>query len=242
MLSKDRYLESFGNDADAVLALATAHPDAAVPHCGEWVATDLVAHLCGVWSFLGRHVRTRATERTGSMHPPDLTGAELFAHARETIDQLAAALAGVEPSEPVWSWTADATGGFFLRRAAQETAVHLWDLRDGLGLGEPLAADIARDGIDELADTTFPNLLDRGLPEPTGSLHLHCTDTEGEWTLAAENGVVEVVRAHAKGDVAIRGTASDLDLVLWERVPLDSADLQVFGDHAVARSWTALTR
>jgi uncharacterized protein (TIGR03083 family) len=242
MLSKDRYLESFATDADALLDLAVAAPDAPVPHCGEWAVTDLVAHLCGVWSFLERHVRTRATERTGSMQPPDLTGAPLFAHARDVSAQLSSALAGVEPAESVWSWTADTTGGFYLRRAAQETAVHLWDVRAGLGHVEPLAADIAGDGIDELADTTFPNLLDRGLPEPVGSLHLHCTDTDGEWTLAVADGVVEVVRAHAKGDVAVKGSVSDLDLVLWERVPLDSGDLQVFGDHGVARSWTALTR
>jgi uncharacterized protein (TIGR03083 family) len=178
----------------------------------------------------------------GTMQPPELTGAPLLAHGRDVRAQLLSALAGVEPTESVWSWTADATGGFYLRRAAQETAVHLWDLRAGLGSVEPLAADIAGDGIDELADTTFPNLLDRGLPEPVGSLHLHCTDTEGEWTLAVIDGVVEVVRAHAKGDVAVKGSASDLDLFLWERVPLDSTDLQVFGDHGVARSWTALTR
>ncbi len=242
MLSKDRYLESFGTDADALLELAVVQPDAPIPHCGEWVAADLVAHLCGVWSFIEHHVRGRATERTGSMQPSDLTGAALFAHAREVSARLSSALAGVEPTESVWSWTADTTGGFYLRRVAQETAVHLWDVRAALGVVEPLAADIARDGIDELADTTFPNLLDRGVPEPVGSLHLHCTDTEGEWTLAVADGVVEVVRAHAKGDVAIKGNASDLDLVLWERVPLDSGDLQVFGNHDVARSWTALTR
>jgi hypothetical protein len=39
---------------------------------------------------------------------------------------------------------------------------------------------------------------------------------------------VTVTREHAKGDVAARGTASDLLLFLWGRVPADS--LEVFGD------------
>ena len=63
-------------------------------------------------------------------------------------------------------------------------------------------------------------------------MHLHCTDTgddvPGEWllTLTADGPTVEPV--HAKGDVAARGTASDLDLYLWGRVDADA--LEVFGD------------
>ena len=40
-----------------------------------------------------------------------------------------------------------------------------------------------------------------------------------------------VTREHAKGDVAARGTASDLLLFLWGRVPATA--LEVFGDAAL---------
>ena len=52
-------------------------------------------------------------------------------------------------------------------------------------------------------------------------MHLHCTDVAGEWlvTFTAEGPEVEPV--HAKGEVAARGTASDLDLYLWGRVDAD---------------------
>ena len=43
---------------------------------------------------------------------------------------------------------------------------------------------------------------------------------------------VEVVAAHQKGDVALRGPAADLLLTLWRRRPLDTIDL--VGDTAVA--------
>lgn len=242
MLSKERYLESFGTDAATLLDLAGDAPDAAVAHCGEWLAADLVAHLAGVWGFFVSHVEARAAELSGSMTPPDLEGAPLFEHARDLATSLSELLAGLDPDEPVWSWTSDKTGGFYLRRAAQETSVHLWDMRTAVGLVEALPADMARDGIDELADVTYQNLISRDFPEPTGSLHLHCTDGDGEWTLSSIEGEVAVAREHAKGDAAIRAAASDLNLALWERVPLSSDALQVFGATDVAASWTALTR
>ena len=40
-----------------------------------------------------------------------------------------------------------------------------------------------------------------------------------------------ITREHAKGDVAVRGGASDLLLFLWHRIPADR--LEVFGDPAL---------
>ena len=45
---------------------------------------------------------------------------------------------------------------------------------------------------------------------------------------ACTYGGFTVTAEHAKGDVAARGSASDLLLFLWGRVPADS--LEVFGD------------
>jgi hypothetical protein len=41
-----------------------------------------------------------------------------------------------------------------------------------------------------------------------------------------------VTREHKKGSVALRGTASDLLLVLWRRLPVDI--VEVIGDSSVA--------
>ncbi|MGA8296372.1 MAG: hypothetical protein WB770_04955 [Acidimicrobiales bacterium] len=64
----------------------------------------------------------------------------------------------------------------------------------------------------------------------SGSVHLHCTDVTGEWFIEP-NGTVN--RAHANGDVAVRGTASDLLLALYNRIPIDGLD--VIGNTSVAR-------
>ena len=49
-------------------------------------------------------------------------------------------------------------------------------------------------------------------------MHVHSTDADGEWLVDFDNGLA-VTREHAKGDVAVRGPASDLMLVLYGRVP-----------------------
>ena len=67
---------------------------------------------------------------------------------------------------------------------------------------------------------------DKPLP---GTVHLHCTDVEGEWLLHVDG---RVERAHAKGDLAIRGAASDMLLALYGRVPVDK--LELIGDATVA--------
>jgi hypothetical protein len=61
-------------------------------------------------------------------------------------------------------------------------------------------------------------------------VHLHATDVAGEWFIEP-NGRVD--RGHARGDVALRGTASDLLLALYNRVDID--DLDVIGDGELAR-------
>jgi len=98
--------------------------------------------------------------------------------------------------------------------------------------------DLAVDGIDEFLELFAPFKADQ-FDGPPFTIHLHTTDTDGEWLIAAGDGAMTVERAHAKGDVAARAGASDLLLMLWGRV--DGESLEVFGDHQVlGRFVTAL--
>ena len=68
------------------------------------------------------------------------------------------------------------------------------------------------------------------------TIHLHCTDGEGEWLVRLAPGGVNVVNEHAKGDVAARGAASDLLLMMWGRVPV--TQVEVFGDASLLERWS----
>lgn len=70
-----------------------------------------------------------------------------------------------------------------------------------------------------------------------GSVHIHCTDVAGEWTIRESADAFVVAREHAKGDCAIRGAALDIVAVLSRQAPLSSVD--VVGDAEVAARFVA---
>jgi hypothetical protein len=116
---------------------------------------------------------------------------------------------------------------------AHETAVHRWDAQLANGAAEPIEAELARDGIDEALDVYQPRWC---RPKSTiagngESYHFHRTDGEGEWLVEFEGEGMRVSRKHARADVAVRGTASDLVLFLWQRIP--GRRLEVLGDAAL---------
>jgi uncharacterized protein (TIGR03083 family) len=123
---------------------------------------------------------------------------------------------------------------------AHETAVHRVDAERASGHEHRLAADLATDGVDEFLEYFLPH-AGPDTPPLAGSVHLHCTDADGEWTVRPGDGGGPVVsRDHAKADAALRGPAHDLLMVLWRRFPLDS--VTVFGHTDLATAFVTRPR
>jgi hypothetical protein len=114
---------------------------------------------------------------------------------------------------------------------AQETAMHRRDATDGL-----IDADLAVDGIDEMLELFTPRIPEDRLAGLDGSIHLHATDTEGEWLVRLSPDGISFEHGHAKGDAALRGTAQDLLLWTWNRAPVDDR-FEVFGDVDLLETW-----
>ncbi len=82
--------------------------------------------------------------------------------------------------------------------------------------------------------------VDPGPNTWVGSVHIHCTDVDGEWLVVGETGQTPVVtREHAKGACALRGPAADLLLTLWRRVGLHHVD--IVGDADLAARFVEAT-
>ena len=97
---------------------------------------------------------------------------------------------------------------------------------------------LASDGIDEYFDLMLRRRITRDpAAAPTGSLHLHCTDVDGEWLVRVVDGEYVIERAHAKGDAALRGPAEALLLRLWSRDSERLAELSPVGDESVIAAW-----
>jgi uncharacterized protein (TIGR03083 family) len=218
-------------DACEIAGLTTG-----VASCPGWTVADLLWHLTEVHHFWGTMVAERRGDWESYAQPPRPVAeglAEMYRHVRE---ELLTALAATDPSTPVWTWADDHTAGFVIRRMAQETAVHLWDATEAAGMVNPLEPMLASDGIDEFL-TYFLADVAEGAEPVAGSVHLHCGDVPGEWTVRETDSGFAVVREHSKGDCAIRGSASDILLVLWRRLPLSRCD--VVGDAEVAARFIA---
>ena len=188
------------------VAARAAGVDASVPSCPEWTITDLLGHLGRIhrWvaSLLVEKARERGEHWSESEPPPP---AELLDWFAAGVPMLADALAGAGPEAEIWTWTPDQSAGFWARRQAVETAIHRYDAQLAAGAAAPVERVLAVDGIDEFFDLVpFWPWAERvrGNGE---TLHLHCTDGDGEWLARLNPDGLVVTREHAKGDVAARG-------------------------------------
>lgn len=239
-MSELDYLSSIEGNGLALIELGRAQPDLAIPACPGWTMTGLAEHLGGVFAFIDATVR-QASDKPGS---PGATGkpepdADVFDWLTERLHSVLGAMRDTPPDTPIWTWAPRQDAGFYRRRLASEVAVHLQDARQATGDSTPVDADLAADAIDEYFEVGLSHSTsapDRSYP--TSSLHLHRTDGEGEWMLSSADGSsVEITHEHGKGDAALRGSASDLLLFVWNR---GRENLELFGDADVADAWAAV--
>jgi uncharacterized protein (TIGR03083 family) len=231
------FVEAIRRDGAAFVdAARSAGVEKSVPTCGDWTVGDVCAHVGRLHRWATSIVEARPADPVGHWKKlPFPEGAALVDFVTEGYVQLGDALAAADGDEPCWSWTDQHTVGFWSRRQANELAVHAWDVRNAAGTAGPIDRDLAVDGLQELFDI----LPFRPGGPPTGNgetIHLHCTDGDGEWLIGLRADGVTVVNEHAKGDVAARGSASDLLLMMWGRIPVDQ--VEVFGDASLLERWS----
>lgn len=227
--------------ADVVRGVDFATP---VPTCPKWTLAQLVKHTGSAHRWAERMVR----EVTPEILDPRSLDLGLPEHVEAYPEWLAAGgaalvsrLRAADPDAAMWAWGADQHARFWSRRMLHETTVHRSDAELSLGRAPAIDAAIAVDGIDELLDNLrcagyfAPSIAElRGSGE---SLHLHSTDTEGEWMIHLGPDGYSWERAHGKGSVAVRGTAGDLLLLLYGRRDPGDARFEHFGHDALLAFW-----
>ncbi len=254
MINDQDLLAYLERDSAALLTAARrAEPTAAVPGCPDWDVDDLVWHIGEVHDFWGTIVRDRLADFGQYVDPdrPDGHDATID-FAERAAAALIETLRSTPTDTPVWTWSSQNDVAFVLRRMAHKTALHRYDAEaaadgdtnDGSGTTHDtwrVPAELAADGIDEYLTHFLPNLVEDP-PPLAGSIHLHCIDTEGEWTVALDDsGSYDVTHGHGKATVALRGPAHDLLVTLWRRLPL-GPPVEVFGEASVAEALIARTR
>jgi uncharacterized protein (TIGR03083 family) len=226
-LSAGEYADVLAGEGAALADAAEGNLERSVASCPGWIVSELVWHTGGVHHFW-REIAERRLPSYDDVVPPERPEDEaLVAWFRAGVGRLSDVLRAAEPKSPVWTWSPEKKISFIQRRMAQETAVHRWDVESATGDVRPIDSRLAVDGVDEFLDFFLPQ--DR-LGGGRDFVHLHSNDAAGEWVVTVENGRLDVRRAHERADVAVRGPASDLLLLLWRRIP--PAGVEVLGDAA----------
>ena len=229
----DAHVAAVERESGALVAALRAGPiDAAVPTCPDWVVADLARHVgefSGFWSH-------NLCEATGRPKTPfhDAPSEGLVDWCDDLVGHLVTSLRATPADTEVWTWVEDdQTARFAARRCAHELAVHRFDAQLARGAPEAIEADLAADGIEEIFFMV-------GEREPSGmahgeTLHVHGTDREAEWLITMGEDGLSVRREHGKGDLALRGSTSDLELTLYQRPVL--GEVERFGDESVLDAW-----
>jgi uncharacterized protein (TIGR03083 family) len=231
-------------NVSALAAAAQSAPlDTPVPSCPGWDLSRLLGHLGRVHRWSARAVLGGGQPAgTEGLPKPPAEADELLAWFEAGAAELISALESVDPAAPAWNFAGgEPVAGFWARRQATETLVHRWDAEHAVGAVTPIEPESAADGVDEYLTVLAPFILGgKDGIDVGGSIHLHATDADGEWNLHTDDGLYRVDRSHAKGDVAVRGPAGQLLLLVFQRIGPGAEGLETFGDAAVLERWFAL--
>jgi len=105
-----------------------------------------------------------------------------------------------------------------------------------------VSPDIAADGIDEFLDVFVAASRAAHESPPGPTMSFECSDRSDQWWLdLSGRGVRIVSRDSRTASVGIRGTAEQLLLMVWGRVPIsDAAGAEVSGDIGELDRWLEL--
>jgi uncharacterized protein (TIGR03083 family) len=231
-----------------VAAARSAGTHAPVPSCPGWEIRDLLAHIGFVHRWAARYVAEGLTEMV------------------EEPDE-AALLAAAPPDDEILSWVADGHAGlvevlssapldvrcwtflpapsplaFWARRQAHETAVHRVDAEMAAGAPQTrFDPAFAVDGTDEVLLGFFARPRRGGaLDVSPGTIGLEATDAGSAWSVRISPDGIETKRGVDESDLSVRGPASDLYLLLWNRLGWDGhahEGLELAGRQDLLSSW-----
>ncbi|KPI30549.1 Conserved hypothetical protein CHP03083 [Actinobacteria bacterium OK074] len=221
----------------AFRAAITAAPslDARVPTCPDWTLLDLAHHLGGVHRRWAAIVAADSSDVPSVGKPSDIgAGAPrereaLLAWSAESTEHLLGALRAAGPDRGCWTWwgTSESpqTSGAVARHQLQEAAVHTYDAQATLGTPQPLPDEAALDGVDEFLSTCCATT--EAWPHKPATVEYHATEGRS-WRLSLSGDGARTTHLPTPDapDASARGTASDLVLALYARIPLDSLQLQ----------------
>lgn len=220
------YLRALRRETDAILEVARFGLEAAVPSCPGWQVGDVVAHVGQAMNWMSEIVETRAQAPIWSQpndHGFDWRAPGTLDWFVGSRDRFLAVSEAADPEEPVWSWTGDNRVLFWLRLEAMEAALHRWDAQGARGEREDIDRELAADVVGATIGWFLPARRRRSTLPDRGERYLFDqTDGPGRWSVRFADGTVMPGEGSEEADATAAGTASDILLFIWGRVPVSA--------------------
>lgn len=224
-------------------AVERSDPTAPVPPCPGWTVTSLLEHVVGIHRWVVHILGTGRSHPGETATAPDTDAAGLGDWYRAEAARMQTLMAGADPDAPCWNFAkVNMTYGFWPRRQTHEVTVHTFDALSAGGTELAIEPGVAADGIDELLTVFGPRMAARGQPaDLAASIAIVASDVDRAWTLdpPGQRGGAVVVQpgVQARAVATISGSASDLLLAAWKRLPAER--LTFTGDVPVAEAYFA---
>lgn len=243
----------------AARTAAEAEDAPPVPSCPAWTVSDLVEHLGVVHRTLVHVIDNRllqppdGSDRGYLRLPEDREGwpeplrgpaygrvpTSLVDWFAEGAALLESAFRSNDPDLAVWTWWHEQNVGFWARMQTIEAAVHRWDAESAVGTPSPVDGKLAADAVAQTFEVMGPaRRIWTNAPAGEGErFGFSRSDGPESWTVCFDGREMRSSDGVESADVELAGTASDLMLFLWRRIPAERLDIA--GDRNVlARYFT----
>jgi uncharacterized protein (TIGR03083 family) len=240
------YLSIISDETSRIVNGYRRDRSAAVPWSDRWTVGTVARHVAGTHHVVAEVVRGRPDADFGlfsQLQAPPKDSPEFVEWFRSGTASLLEQLSSVPADDECWSWYASGRCvGWWARRMAFEAVVHRWDTDAAQGQHFSVSPDIAADGVDEFLDVFVAASRSAHDAPPGPTMSFECSDRGDRWWLdLSDRGVRIVSRDPRAASVGIRGTAEQLLLIVWGRVPIsDAAGAEVSGDVGELDRWSEL--
>ena len=240
------YLSIISGESSRIVNAYEVDRQAAVPWSDRWTVGTVARHVAGTHHVVADIVSGRPEADFGlfaDLQTPPKDSPEFVDWFRSGTASLLEQLSSVPADDECWSWFEPGRRvGWWARRMALEAVVHRSDTDAAQGKQFSAASDAAADGIDEYLDVFVAT--SRAVQEaPAGpTMAFECSDRSDRWWLdLSARGERIVSRQPRDASVRMRGTAVQLLLFVWGRVPTSDAEgVEVTGDVGAVDRWAEL--
>lgn len=240
------YLSVISDESSRIVNAYERGRQAAIPWSERWSVGTVARHVAATHHVVAAIVQGRPDASFalfGELQTPAKDSPEFVEWFRSGTASLLEQLSTVPAEEECWSWFA--TGRYvawWARRMALEAVVHRTDVESAQGTEVSVAPDVAADGIDEYLDV-FVAASRAAHNSPAGpTMCFECSDRGEAWWLDLSRQGERLVRHEPRdASIRIRGTAEQLLLMVWGRVPASGgAGVEVSGDVAALDRWSEI--